>query len=362
MIKISPFDKLNRLFQKEASPPFVIAELSGNHQGSFEQAKLLIDAAAKAGADAIKLQTYTADTMTLPLSEGEFSVNDESSLWSGSCLYDLYQKAHTPWEWHAPLFDYAKSIGLVAFSSPFDGSAVEFLEALDVPLYKIASFEIIDLGLLKKIGSTRKPVIVSTGMASLAEIEEAVSTLRRAGAGPICLLKCTSRYPASPEHTHLTTMVAMKEIFRCPVGLSDHTLGVGVAIAAVALGATVVEKHLVLDRNSTAVDAGFSADPQELALLTEGCRQAWEALGTVTFGGNADDESEKVYRRSLYVAKDIEPGELLTSENLRSIRPGYGLPPKYFEMLLGAKVNATLKAGTPLSWEHVLDRNRNSIK
>jgi len=332
-------------------PPFIIAELSGNHQQSLEQALRMINAAAEAGAHAIKLQTYTADTMTLDLHTGEFFIDDKDNLWQGTSLYELYQRAMTPWEWHQPLFEHAKKLGLAAFSTPFDESAVDFLESLDVPCYKIASFENIDHALLKKVASTGKPVIMSTGMASLAELAESVEVLRNHGCEDLILLKCTSAYPARPTDANIRTLPHLAELFDCQVGLSDHTLGIGVAVAGVALGASVIEKHFVLDRREKCVDAEFSLEPAELAQLVTETKRAWLSLGHINYGATEKEVTSRQHRRSLYICKDLKAGEQLSLDNLRTIRPGFGLPPKYLAQVLGKPVAKDSKRGTPLSWD-----------
>lgn len=332
-------------------PPFIIAEMSGNHGQSIEKAKALIDAAANAGVHALKLQTYTPDTITLDVHEREFFIADPNSLWQGNSLYNLYQEAMTPWEWHQELFDYASSKGLVAFSTPFDLTAVDFLQSLNVPCYKIASFENIDHALLAAVAKTGKPVIVSTGMASQTEIAESVEVLRAAGCKDLILLKCTSNYPARPVDANLLTIPHLAELFNCQVGLSDHTPGVGVAVAAVALGATVVEKHFVLDRNGGEVDAEFSLEPHEVKMLVEETERAWTALGKVHYGCTDKELASRVHRRSLYIAEDVKAGDILTEKNLRSVRPGLGLPPKYLPLLLGKVIKTDAPKGTPMSWE-----------
>ncbi|WP_187263667.1 pseudaminic acid synthase [Pontibacter beigongshangensis] len=330
--------------------PFIIAEMSGNHNQSLERALAIVDAAADAGADAIKLQTYTADTMTLP---GAFTIEDPGSLWKGRELYDLYQEAYTPWEWHQPLFDRAKARGLIAFSSPFDETAVDFLEGLGAPVYKIASFENTDHPLLRKVAATGKPVIMSTGAATIAEVEEGVRVLREAGCKDLILLKCTSTYPATPENTNLRTIPHMRELYNVQVGLSDHTMGIGAAVAAVALGATVIEKHFTLRRADGGVDAAFSLEPEELKALAIESNRAFLALGQVQYGVQRAEEKSRLFKRSVYAAQHIEAGELFTKENIRVIRPGLGLAPKYFEELLGKRARTAIPAGTPLSWEMV---------
>ena len=336
-----------------ADPPLLVAELSGNHQQSLTTALALGDAAAAAGADAIKLQTYTADTMTLDAPGSEFMINDADSLWRGETLYALYDRAHTPWEWHRSLFERAQMHGLLAFSTPFDATAVDFLETLDVPCYKIASFEMTDLPLVSKVAATSKPLIVSTGMASIPEIAELLATIEQAGGQRPVLLKCTSAYPAGAEHAHLATMGDMRRRFKCPVGLSDHSPGIGVAVAAVALGACVIEKHFCLSRASGAVDAAFSLEPPELAQLTVECRQAWAAHGRVQYGGCEAEQTSRRFRRSIYVSRDIAAGEPLTAENLRIIRPGFGLPPRDWKQVLGRRAATTIPRGTALAWAHL---------
>jgi pseudaminic acid synthase len=330
--------------------PYVIAEMSGNHNQSLDRALAIVDAAADAGADAIKLQTYTAETMTLDSTAPGFVIDDPKSLWAGRQLYQLYEEAHTPWDWHAAIFERAAARGLHAFSTPFDETAVDFLETLDVPAYKIASFECTDLPLIRKVAATGKPMIISTGMATLAEIDETVRTARAAGAKHIVLLKCTSTYPATPENTNLNTIPVLRQAFGCEVGLSDHTMGCGVAIAAVALGAVVVEKHFTLARADGGVDSTFSLEPAELALLRTETERAWQALGGVVFGGTAAEKKSLAFRRSLYVVKDMQPGEVFTADNVRAIRPGMGMAPKYMETVLGMRAVKSIARGTPLDW------------
>lgn len=333
--------------------PFIIAEMSGNHGQSLQKAKALIDAAAEAGADALKLQTYTPDTITLDVHENEFFIADANSLWQGSSLYNLYKEAMTPWEWHEELFAYANSKGMLAFSSPFDLTAVDFLESLNVPCYKIASFENIDHALLAAVAKTGKPVIMSTGMATQAELAESVEVLRANGCKELILLKCTSHYPADPVDANLLTIPHLASLFDCQVGLSDHTAGIGVAVASVALGATVIEKHFVLDRRDGGVDSEFSLEPAEFTALVTECARAAVALGKVTYGGTEKEQVSRKYRRSLYIAKDMQAGELFTEQNLRSVRPGLGLAPKYLPMFLGKKIKIPATKGTPLTWEHL---------
>lgn len=333
--------------------PFIIAEMSGNHNQSLDRALAIVDAAAEAGVDALKIQTYTADTITIDKSDGEFFIADPNSLWKGESLYNLYKKAYTPWKWHKPIFDRCKEKGIIGFSTPFDFTAVDFLEELDIPFYKLASFENIDLPLIKKIAQTGKPVIASTGMASVAELDELVRTAKENGCPEITLLKCTSSYPATPAGTNLLTIPHLKQLFDCPVGLSDHTLGIGAAVASVALGATVIEKHFTLCRAEGGVDSAFSLEPQEMAQLVRECKTAYEALGEVSYGVTEQEKKSLVFRRSLYIVEDMKKGEILTEKNLRSIRPGLGLPPKYYETLLGKAVNKDVKRGTAMNWDLV---------
>jgi pseudaminic acid synthase len=334
-------------------PPFVIAEMSGNHNQSLEQALQIVDAAAKSGAHALKLQTYTADTMTLDIDKGEFFISDTNSLWKGTSLYNLYQKAYTPWEWHKPIFDRCKELGLIYLSTPFESTSVDFLESLDVPCYKIASFENTDIPLICKVASTGKPIIISTGMATVAEIDETVQAARDAGCKDLILLKCTSTYPASPKHTNILTIPHLSQLFGCQVGLSDHSMGVGVSLAAVALGATVIEKHFTLNRSEGGVDSIFSIEPNEMQQLVIETERAWQSLGTISYGPTETELKSLVFRRSLYIVRDMDEGDLFTTENVRAIRPGLGLAPKYFEILLGKKIARNAHKGTPLSWNMI---------
>ncbi|KIL49942.1 pseudaminic acid synthase [Jeotgalibacillus soli] len=334
--------------------PFIIAEMSGNHNQSLERALRLVELAAEAGADAVKLQTYTPDTMTLDIHTGEFLIENDTNLWKGQSLYNLYKEAYTPWEWHKTIFDHCKEYGMVAFSSPFDETAVDFLETLDVPAYKIASFENVDIPLIKKVAATGKPIIISTGMASVAEIDEAVRSVRAQGNDQIILLKCTSTYPAAPENSNIETIPHMKDLFGTEVGLSDHTMGVGTAIAAVTLGAAVVEKHFTVSRAEGGVDAAFSLEPHELRMLAEETERAWRSLGNIHYGPTNAEKPSLEHRRSLYIGEDIKAGELLTKENVRVIRPGHGLPPKYLDLVIGKTVKHDVVKGTPLSWEILL--------
>lgn len=331
--------------------PFIIAEMSGNHNQSLDRALQIVDEAALAGADAIKLQTYTADTMTV---KGAYTIKDDNSLWNGRELYELYQQAYTPWEWHKAIFDRAKQHGMLAFSSPFDASAVDFLETLDVPAYKIASFENTDHPLLKKVAQTGKPVIMSTGVATLADIDEAISVLRENGCQELAILKCTSTYPATPSNSNISTISHMAHLFDdVLVGLSDHTMGIGVPVAAVALGACIVEKHFTLSRADGGVDSAFSLEPAELKSLVVESERAFLALGKIQYGVQKAEKNSKRFKRSVYAVKDIKAGESLNGENLRVIRPGDGLEPKYFDKLLGKTAKQKISAGTPLSWELV---------
>lgn len=332
-------------------PPFIIAEMSGNHNQSLERALTIVEAAAQAGVHALKLQTYTADTMTLDISEGDFYIEDPNSLWKGNSLYKLYQEAYTPWEWHKPIFDRCRKLGLIAFSTPFDESAVDFLESLDVPAYKIASFENTDLPLIRKVAATGKPIIISTGMATAAELDETVRAAREAGCKDLILLKCTSTYPATPENTNLRTLPHLQQLFDCQVGLSDHTMGTGVAVASVVLGATVIEKHFTLSRADGGVDSAFSMEPEEMNALVIETERAWQALGHVHYGPTEKEKPSLKHRRSLYVVQDMKAGDVFTKENVRAIRPGAGLAPKYYEQLLGRQVKCDVKRGTPVTWD-----------
>ena len=336
-----------------AYPPFIIAEMSGNHNQSLQRALEIVEAAAAAGAHALKLQTYTADTITLDVHNREFLIRDADNLWQGNSLYDLYQRAHTPWEWHTPIMQRARELNMVCFSTPFDESAVDFLETLAVPAYKIASFENVHLPLIRKAAATGKPLIISTGMASIAEIDEAVRAAREAGCRDLILLKCTSTYPASPANSNVRTIPHMRGLFDCEVGLSDHTMGVGAAVAAVAHGASVVEKHFTLSRAAGGVDSAFSLEPQELRALVLETERAWQSLGRVTYGPGEAEKKSLVFRRSIYVAKDLRAGDALTRENMRCVRPGLGLAPKYYELLLGRRIKQNVDKGTPLSWQLV---------
>lgn len=331
--------------------PFVIAEMSGNHNQSLARALEIVDAAAKCGVDALKIQTYDADTMTLDVDRPEFFIRDQKSLWDGYSLHRLYKQAYTPKEWHKPIFDRCKELGVIGFSTPFDATAVDFLETLDVPLYKVASFEITDLPLIRRIARTGKPMLISTGMATESEIAEAVAVVRAEGCMEFALLKCTSTYPATPENTNLLTIADMRKRFGCQIGLSDHTMGIGVAVAAVALGATVVEKHFTLARADGGVDSAFSIEPSEMAALVTETARAWQALGKISFGPTESEKPSLQFRRSIYVVADLRIGDVLTERHLRIVRPSVGLAPKYLDEVLGRRVNRDVARGTPLTWD-----------
>ena len=351
MIKI---DKINIGLN---SKPVIIAEMSANHNHSLDRALKIVESVASTGVQMLKLQTYTADTMTLDIDDGDFLIKDKN-LWTGQTLHQLYKKAYTPWEWHEPIMKKAKKLGMLCFSSAFDASAVDFLEKLNVPAYKVASFENTDLPLIKKIAETGKPVIVSTGMATLKEIEEVVETIKSSGCKKYVLLKCTSAYPASSENSNILTIPDLRKLFNCEVGLSDHTLGIGSALTAVAHGATVIEKHFTLRRSDGGVDSAFSIEPQEMKILVNEAESAWRSLGKISYGPTELEKPSLKFRRSLYVAEDIQINEKFTEKNLRIIRPGHGLAPKYYNQVLGCAVNGKLKKGTAVKWDYLTTKNK----
>ena len=344
---------INRQSINPKRKPFIIAELSANHNGSLERALLSITAAKKYGADAVKIQTYTADTMTVDCDLPEFTI--KGGLWGGYKLYDLYKLAQTPYEWHKPLFEHAKKKGITLFSTPFDETAVDLLESLNTPAYKIASFELTDVPLIKYVAKTGKPMIISTGMATEEELDESVDVARKAGCKDLTLLKCTSTYPASPENSNLLTIPYLRERYGCEVGLSDHTLGIGVAVASIALGATVIEKHFTLKRADGGVDSAFSMEPAEMKELVEETERAWQSLGKVFVGPTEAEKSSITFRRSLYIVKDLKAGDVLTKENVRAIRPGLGLPPKHLNQVLGKSIRRDLKKGTALHYSELIE-------
>lgn len=334
-----------------AHAPFVIAEMSGNHNQSLDRALEIVDAAATTGAHALKIQTYTPDTITIDLDEREFHISDPNSLWAGSSLYKLYGEAYTPWEWHAAIFERARLKGMIPFSTPFDDTAVDLLESLEVACYKIASFENTDLPLIRRVAATGKPLIISTGMATVAELDETVRAARDAGCKDLVLLKCTSTYPATPENTNILTIPHLRELFGCEVGLSDHTMGIGVSVASVSLGASVIEKHFTLSRADGGVDSTFSMEPAEMAQLVLETERAWRSLGKVSYGPTEVEKKSLQYRRSLYVVKDMKAGDVLSAESVRSIRPGLGLPTKYLDIVIGKAIRTNVKRGTALTWD-----------
>ena len=345
--------KIGKYSIGSSHPPFIIAEMSGNHNQSLDRALEITEAAAKTGAHALKLQTYTADTLTLDVKGKEFFIEDKNSLWKGKFLYELYEEAYTPWEWHETIIKRANELGMLCFSTPFDETAVEFLEELNIPTYKIASFENTHLPLIKKVASTGKPMIISTGMASIAELDETVRTIRDAGCEQFILLKCTSTYPATPDNSNVLTILHMRKLFNCEIGLSDHTMGIGASVAAVAHGATVIEKHFTLNRADGGVDSAFSMEPIEMKQLVIETERAWQSLGKVKYGTSDVEKGSLTFRRSLYIAEDMKKGDVFNEHNLRIVRPGLGLQPKYFDIILGRKVNQNVKKGTAVVWELV---------
>ncbi|WP_231040333.1 pseudaminic acid synthase [Pectinatus frisingensis] len=341
------------LFRKDKTP-LIIAEMSGNHNQSLERAIKIVEEAAKAGVDGIKLQTYTADTMTIDKNDGEFFIKDKDSLWQGESLYNLYKKAYTPWEWHKTIFAKCKELGIMCFSTPFDDTSVDFLEHFDPPYYKVASFENVDLPLIKKIAQTGRPMIVSTGMASIAELDEMVTYAKGNGCKDLNLLKCTSSYPSTPAGTNLLTIPHMRDLFQCKVGLSDHTLGIGVSVAAVAMGVSMIEKHFTLSRGEGGVDSAFSMEPAEMAQLVREVKSAYLAMGSVHYGVSEQEKKSLQFRRSLYIVEDMKTGDTITTKNMRCIRPGMGLAPKYYNILLGKRVKCDIKRGTAVNWNMIM--------
>lgn len=331
--------------------PFIIAEMSGNHGNSLDRALELVDIAAKAKVHALKIQTATPDGLTLNLDTADFSINDKNSLWNGRTLYDLYEESVMPWEWHKTIFDRCKEHNLLGFSSPFEIHAVDFLETLNVPCYKIASFELVDLPLIEKVAQTGKPIIMSTGMANIKEIHDAVATAKKFNNSQIILLKCTSTYPASPINSNLQTIKHLRETFNTEVGLSDHTMGLAVPCAAVAFGATVIEKHFTVSRDIKTVDSEFSMEPDELTALVAETKRAWQAIGKVSYETSDPEKNSLMFRRSLYVCKDMKKGDILAIDNLRIIRPGFGMEPSNYKLILGKRVNQDIKKGTRMTWE-----------
>ncbi len=343
--------RFGNIMVSDQHKPFIIAEMSGNHNQSLERAFALVDAAAEAGAHALKLQTYTADTITM---KGAFKIDDKTSLWNGEELHELYGKASTPWEWHEPIFNRAKEKGMLAFSSPFDETSVDFLEKLNVPAYKIASFENTHHPLLKKVARTGKPVIMSTGVSTLKDIEESVKVLKDNGCEQIVLLKCTSTYPSSPENTNLNAIPRLRELFDCMVGLSDHTMGIGASVAAIALGARVIEKHFTMSRDDGGVDSAFSLEPDELKALVVETERAYLAMGSDFIGVQETEKSSLNFKRSIYISEDIKAGQLISPENIRVIRPALGLAPKYYDVVIGKKAKTDLQKGKPLSMDDLI--------
>ena len=336
-------------------PPIIIAEISGNHNQSIKNIIKLLEISKKNGVKYIKIQTYTPETITLKSERREFRINQGHKLWGGKTLHDLYKDAHTPWNWHKEIFNKAKKLGLVCFSTPFDESAVDFLETLNVPAYKIASFEITHIPLIKKIAQTKKPVIMSTGMASFDEIKFAIKTLKDNGCKDYAILKCTSTYPSNPKESNLITIKNMKKIFKCEVGISDHTPGIGTSIAAVSLGATIVEKHITLDKKNGAVDSKFSLEPEEFKNLVIETNRAWQSIGKVHYGPTKSEKISLKYRRSIYLIEDIKKGEKITIDKIKIVRPNLGVLPKYLESILGKKAKKNLKKNSPLKINNILN-------
>lgn len=353
-MKEAEYISISNQFIGKEHKPFIIAEMSGNHNQNIQRALEIVDAASESGASAIKLQTYTPDSLTLNLRGGDFEIKDKSSLWRGENLYDLYKKAYTPWDWHKAIFNRAREKNLICFSSPFCEEAVDFLEDLDVPAYKIASFENNHIPLIRKAASTGKPLIISTGLASLGELEQAVITARNSGCKELILLKCTSTYPASPKETNISTIKHLRKLFNCEVGISDHTFGIGVSVAAITLGASVIEKHFTLSRAEGGVDSKFSMEPNEFRQLVEEANRAWESIGEIKYGPTKSEEKSLIFRRSIYVAEDIRKGEKFSNKNLRIVRPGMGAPPHLLKTFLGKTANKNYRKGTPFNFEHFL--------
>lgn len=333
----------------ENHPPYIIAEVSANHNGSIDKALKLITIAKESGADAVKIQTYTADTMTIKCEKPEFKI--QGGLWDGEYLYDLYEKAHTPWDWHKRMFDHAKEVGITIFSSPFDESAVDFLEELGAPAYKVASFELLDIPLIKKMASTGKPIIMSSGMANLDEIKEAYEAVRSTGNDQVCVLHCVSGYPTPAKDSNLKTITHLKNEFGSLVGLSDHTLTTSTAVTSIALGACVIEKHFIEDRNDKGPDSDFSLEPSELKTLCEDTKTAWEAIGDINYEKKSSEKANSIFRRSIYFVEDIKKGEKIDRKNTRRIRPGFGLEPKYHDDIIGKIAKTDISRGTPVSWD-----------
>ena len=335
----------------ENSKPLFIAEMSANHNQSLIRALSIVDKAAQVGANIIKLQTYTPDTMTLDLKNNDFKIRDKKSLWYNRTLFELYTRGHTPWKWHEKIIKKAKRKKIQCISTPFDESSVDFLEKLKVPAYKIASFENINIPLITKVAKTKKPIIISTGMATISELHESINLIRKHDNNKIILLKCTSTYPASPKDSNVLTIPHMKKLFNCHVGLSDHTLGIGAAIAAISHGAKIIEKHFTLNREDGGIDSAFSLEPHEMEMLVKESKVAWESLGKTQYGPTVSERKYLQFRRSLYVSKNVKKGEIINKNNIKNIRPGKGLPPKNLSVVLGKKFSKNIKIGTPLNWE-----------